>query len=154
MSITTDPEKGSKREEFHVGFTDFAEFIASDHELSLYKGFASLAAQNLLYLQAELQVLEKELSNLDKEDQSTLKQSQDDAEKKSIDAAARAWEGMVWQCEAGNERGQKRMELILKIRKLVKEYGMAPAPATSTLSITDFDKKQRKHYFAGVKSSH
>lgn len=132
MSVATDPEKANTRKEFHVGFTDFAEFIASDRELSLYKGFASLAARNLLYLQAELQVLETELAALDDEDQSTSKHSQDEEEKKSIDGAARAWERIVSQCEAGDERGVKRKKLIMDIRKLMKEYGASLVPISET----------------------
>lgn len=124
LTVTIDTEKASASKEFHVGFADFAEFIASDKEFSLYKGFGSLAARNLLYLQAELQVLSKELTTLDEEDKSRSKYSQDDSEKESIDATARAWEGIVWQCDAGNERELRRMKLILKIRKLVKEYGI------------------------------
>lgn len=123
LSTTVDSEKGGLRKEYHDGFADFAEYIASDSELSLYKGFASLTARNILYLQAELQVLEKELRNLDTEDQLRLGRTIDERERNVVDSAARAWEGITWQCEVGNERELKRMNLILKIREVVKQYG-------------------------------
>jgi len=123
MTDGLDTEKVQKPKEFHVGFADFSEYIASDDQLSLYKSFASLGARNLLYPQAELQVLEKELKSLDDRDQQCLKDTEDDDERRMVEAAARAWEGIQMQSEAGNERERRRMDLILRIRKLMKEYG-------------------------------
>jgi hypothetical protein len=124
MSTTdTDSEKADATKEFHAGFADFAEYIARDNELSLYKGFASLTARNLLYLQAELQVLGKELCTLDEEDEKHLQTAEVDSGKIALDAAARSWEAIMHQCKAGNEHEIRRMSLILKIRKPVKEYG-------------------------------
>ena len=120
---TVDFEKNEGAKEYQVGFADFAEYVASDSDLSLYKGFHSIAARNLLYLQAELQVLSNQLTQMDEEDKQHMARTRDEEKKAAIDKAARAWEGIQEQCEEMNERERQRMGLILKIRKLVKEYG-------------------------------
>jgi hypothetical protein len=37
-----------------------------------------------------------------------------DEERMGIESAVRAWEGLKFQCDAGNEAERKRMEVILK----------------------------------------
>jgi hypothetical protein len=124
-SSDVDTEKLGRPKEFQVGFADFAEYIASDEELSLYKGFSSLAARNLLYFQAELQALGRELKSMDEADQLRMRTTADDQERMAIESAARAWERLKFQCDAGDEREGKRMAIILKLRKLMKDYGRA-----------------------------
>jgi hypothetical protein len=63
-----DPEKGLSNNEIACGYAEFADSIASDSELSLYCGFNTLAARNILHLQAVVQVLEKRLQELDARD--------------------------------------------------------------------------------------
>ncbi|MCJ1388660.1 hypothetical protein MMC18_001509 [Xylographa bjoerkii] len=101
MSIAnTDVEAKKSPTEFLEGYTDFAQYIASDEELSIYRRFGSLGARNILYLQAELQVLEAELQRLDDEDK-TLGQSNSGGTKKQTDFAARAWESFQQQSPYG-----------------------------------------------------
>jgi len=97
-----ESRKAGKPNEFHVGFADFSEYIASDDHLSLYKGFPSLGARNLLYLQAELQVLEKELKLLDDRDQLCVRDTEDDDERRMIDVAARV--DTMWSRERAREK--------------------------------------------------
>src|SRR5450432_1649473 len=108
------------------GFAEFSEFIATDGELSIYRRFGSLGARNILYLQAELQVLESQLKALDDDDHSVvLLSSGKDCEKKAVDDAARAWESFESQVRARDQRQCRKMEIIIKIRILMKEYGMS-----------------------------
>jgi hypothetical protein len=56
-----DQEASRAPKEFLDGYVDFAEFVASDGQLSIFTQFGSLAARNLLYLEAELQLLPFEI---------------------------------------------------------------------------------------------
>jgi hypothetical protein len=119
----SDLEKQSFAIENHIGFAEFAKFIASDHDLSLYKCFADVSARNLLYLQAELQYLTLELEIYDKEDQHILATSQDEKEKLEIEKCARTWSGILHQGLHGPARSVRRLEMIKELRQLMKEYG-------------------------------
>jgi hypothetical protein len=122
-----DIERKQKSKEYLESFADFSQYIASDDALSIYRRFGGLDACNILYLQAESQFLEQKLEKMDKEDINVLANcdaSDDSDEKKRIDAAARAWESFVYQAEAGSERQKTRMKLILRIRTVMKDYGL------------------------------
>lgn len=118
-----DEEKQDRIPENHFGFADFASFIASDRELSLYKGFRTTTARNLLYLQAELQHLSLELESYDREDQATFTDSKDELEKLEIERSARTWGGILMQSAEGNPRAVRRLVMIRELRNLTKEYG-------------------------------
>lgn len=120
--VETDVEAAQEEIEYLPGYRDFAEFIASDHSLSVYRKFAVLGARNLLHLQAELQLLELQLHNLDLADQETIASSaaQDPTE---TEIAARSWDDLKMQANKGDEKQIGRLRIIYKIRKLMKEYG-------------------------------
>jgi len=111
------------RQEYLQGYTDFSHFIASDYSLSIYRKFAVLGARNLLYLQGELQLLELQLAELDNEDKKTISLSQDPDQASETEKAARSWEDMKRLAEEGVEEKAHKLELIYKIRKVMKEYG-------------------------------
>lgn len=102
------------------GFAAVSSWVATDpdNETFVYRKFDDLAARNLLYLQSELLCLEKELHVLDRED----------AEGEDMEAkdAARTWETLVRQSDAGLESARKRMDLIRGIRAKLKEYRELP----------------------------
>ncbi len=87
-----DIESARDEKEYLHGFADFSQFIASDFSLSIYRKFAALGARNILYLQAELQLLEIQLKELDDTDKRTIGWSDDTTEKLKAEAAARSWE--------------------------------------------------------------
>ncbi|KAH0534091.1 hypothetical protein FGG08_007310 [Glutinoglossum americanum] len=118
----TDVEIGESAKEFLEGFSDFSQFIASDDDLSIYRRFGSLGARNILYLQAELQLLEQNLQKLDEADHDVVMRHSDEDEKKEVDLAARAWECFEYQSKKGTERQMLKMKLILRIREVMKEY--------------------------------
>jgi hypothetical protein len=110
--------------EYIDGYVDFSEFIASDYSLSIYRKFASLGARNLLYLQAELQLLQFQLRALDDADQAILRSPGDNIEKARTDNANRSWEDLEQQVAEGDIRQVERHRMIYKLRRLMKEYGM------------------------------
>lgn len=111
-------------QEYLQGYTDFSHFIASDYSLSIYRKFGVLGARNLLYLQGELQLLELQLSELDDEDKKTIGCSQSLDQASETEKAARSWEDMKRLAEEGVEKQAHKLEIIYKIRKVTKEYGL------------------------------
>ncbi|KAH0562956.1 hypothetical protein GP486_002479 [Trichoglossum hirsutum] len=107
-----DIEKGGlKGSEYLAGYPDFAAFIASGKELAIYRAFDRLSARNILYLQSELLYLQDKLEEFDRHD----------LEAKSFEEkmAARCWQIMA---EPSNDHDRERLELIRKIRPVLKEY--------------------------------
>jgi hypothetical protein len=122
-SHDVDQEASRASKEFLDGYVDFAEFIASDAQLSIFRQFRSLAARNLLYLEAELQLLEFEIQAIDDADQALLNNGDDEERKTKTEEAIRAWECFRKQTEI-DPRQARKLEMITKLRRLMKEYGM------------------------------
>lgn len=111
------------------GFAGAASWMAADRdgEALIFRRFGTLAARNLLYLQAEVLALEKRLARLD-----ATVATQGDMQ---VRDAARTWEVLVEQCEDGvgaeeedvraeavRLQARERMEIILALRSRTKEY--------------------------------
>lgn len=124
MSSTrsSDIEASKTPKEFLEGYADFAEFIASDDDLSIYRRFRPLSARNLLYLQAELQVLEARLRDLDEKSKAEIDNGRNLGEKMEILQAARDWESFVRKAELGDERQMEKLKVVVEIRRVMKEY--------------------------------
>jgi len=122
--VVADVEAARDENEYLRGYPDFAHFIASDYSLSIYRKFAVLGARNLLYLQAELQLLELQLGELDDEDKKTIGWSRNSDEALETEKAARSWEDLNRLATEGNEEKTQKLEMIYKIRNLMKEYGL------------------------------
>lgn len=122
-ATTNDIEAASVVREYLPGFADFSHFIASDYSLSIYRKFATLGARNLLYLQAELQLLERRLHDLDEGDQLIIELSDVAEEKQKVESGARSWEDLEQQAEDGDQQQAEKLNIIYKIRKLMQEYG-------------------------------
>ncbi len=106
-----------KPREYLDGFPSFAAFIASDKDLAIYRRFDRLSARNLLYLQSEIIALEAELDELDGDDFNAARTRDLD-----VMQSARCWEAMVRGSAVFDSRDAARMELIRKLRGLMKEY--------------------------------
>jgi hypothetical protein len=141
MSASSPDVEANNRPKEHLeGFADFAHFIGSDETLSIYRRFASLGARNLTYLQAELQYLEQQLDDIDKEDKKLLDNNGTSNEKHMINAAARAWEAFSGLAEDGDERQKKKMELILRIREVMKLYGKNERETQQNIRLMSVEK--------------
>lgn len=117
-----DVEVAKEPKEYLEGFTDFSHYMASDDALFIFRRFGSLSARNILYLQAELQLLEQQLQELDELDNNVLRQLGEGNEKALVDSAARSWESFKDQADRV-ERQKTKMDLIVRLRTLMKEYG-------------------------------
>ena len=94
-------------------FPTFADFIASDPELSVFRRFDGLSSRNLLYLQSELLDLQVRLADFDQED---LNEKNGD-----VILSAKCWETFAVRSEE-HPRENERMETIRRIRVVMKEY--------------------------------
>ena len=98
------------------GFAAVAEWIAldPDNETFVFRKFDTLAARNLLYMQARILSLEQQFDALD----TGVTESND----MSLKDAARSWEELVKQDSEGEDRARRQMELITETREALKEY--------------------------------
>ena len=94
-------------------YATFAQFIASDPELSLYRNFQSLSSRNLLYLQSSLTELENRLKEFDEEDGEQLNND--------ILLSAKCWETFSSRAQE-HPREEERMEVIKQIQGTLKDY--------------------------------
>jgi hypothetical protein len=99
---------------FVVGYPKLAAQIEILPELSIFRRFGALNAQNLLYMQAELTYLEKKLR------EQQLSDNAHPLGKRS--AYALNW---FWLKESENTDAGEQLDLILEIRKILKEYSMS-----------------------------
>ncbi|KAJ4294547.1 hypothetical protein N0V90_008238 [Kalmusia sp. IMI 367209] len=96
------------------GYPKFAGQIELRPEFAIFRRFGALNAENLLYLQAELVLLERSLGEQQKAD------SESSHQRKS--KYALNW----YQLSNSEEHGDtKQLDLVLKIRKTLKEYNDA-----------------------------
>jgi hypothetical protein len=101
------------------GFPSFSTFIASDPDYStlVFKRFHPLAMRSLLYLQSELAEMQARQEQYDAEDQSI---EHGDLHTKEC---AMNWETFRYAAkQPGNEKQEKRMQLVIDIRAKMKEY--------------------------------
>jgi len=125
MADTNDDIEATRGgKEYLDGYVDFSEFIASDYSLSIYRKFGSLAARNLLYLEAELQLLQFQLGAFDDADSAILRRPADGVEKARTENANRSWDDLKQQAMEGDTRQAEKLRMIYELRRLMKEYGM------------------------------
>lgn len=96
-------------------YRTFADFVASDSDLSIFRRFDCLNAKNLLYLQSELLSLEDQIDQLDEEDlaENTL----------DTMLTARCWEVLASRAK-DSPREAERMKLIKDTRETLERYSM------------------------------
>ncbi|KAH6989499.1 hypothetical protein BKA56DRAFT_256686 [Ilyonectria sp. MPI-CAGE-AT-0026] len=113
-----------KRLRRHGGYSAAASWLASDpdDEALVFRKFNRLAALNLLYMQSEVLELEKRVDSMHL---STV-----DGHDMGLKDAARTWETLIRQCQPGSEfrlDAKERMDLLLELRKKLKDYHEALA---------------------------
>jgi hypothetical protein len=96
------------------GYAKIASRIASHPELGIYRRFAALNAQNILYLQAELHGLEHELKQYASEDAAA---SSDETRK----LYSRDWQTLA----ESPEEDRRQWNTMCRIRVKLKEYSMS-----------------------------
>jgi hypothetical protein len=135
LDLEAAQEDSKYMEEYLPGYVDFSHFIASDYSLSIYRKFAVLGTRNLLYLEAELQLLEFQLHALDESDKLITQQHADEVQRTRTDAAIRSWDDLKRQALEGDERQRGKLRMIYKLRRVMKEYG-----AQNTFSVLNHER--------------
>jgi hypothetical protein len=102
-----------------VGYPKLATKIELQPELSIYRRFGALNAQNLLYYQAELVDLEESLKKQQTADNSTANS------RKS--KYAKSWYKLQ---DSDIDGDTEQLDLVLKVRKTLKEYSKYYASST------------------------
>jgi hypothetical protein len=105
------PSPQDPLQEYVIGYPKLAAQMEILPELSIFRRFGGLNAQNLLYMQAELTYLEKKLRERQRAD------STDPSGKRSSYALNWFWLKASENTDAG---GQQQM--VLRIREVLKEY--------------------------------
>lgn len=98
------------------GFSGLATWVAldPDNESFIFRKFDKLAARRLLHMQAKLASLE---GNLKRHDKNVLASLDMD-----VRSAAREFEELVKQKDAGNETAIKTMELLEEVDETLPRY--------------------------------
>jgi hypothetical protein len=96
------------------GYAKIASRIAAHPELGIYRRFAALNAQNILYLQAELHGLELELKQYASEDAAA---SNDETRK----LYSRDWQTLA----ESTDDDRRQWNTMCRIRGKLKEYSMS-----------------------------
>jgi hypothetical protein len=98
------------------GYPSLAAFIASDRDRStlIYKRFDELAARNILYIQSELAELQAQQRAFDDEDLTTTDLA--------MKQCSRNYSTLTKAVEDGDPKQQQRWELMLRIRKTMRDY--------------------------------
>lgn len=95
------------------GYAKIASRIAAHPELGIYRRFAVLNAQNILYLQAELHGLEQELRQYASEDAA----ASSDEERKLY---SRDWQTLAESADSD----RRQWNTMCRIRSKLREYSM------------------------------
>ena len=96
-----------------VGYPRLAAHMSLQPETAIFRTFSELNAKNLLYMQAEIALLEKELHRCELED------AKDICPKRHKSQYAVSW---YWLIESKCDGDTKQLDLVLRIRRLLKEY--------------------------------
>lgn len=99
------------KDEKMEGYAKIASRVAENPELGIYRRFAALNAQNLLYLQAELHGLEQELRKHAQEDAA----ASDDETRKLY---SRDWHTLA----KSTDKDRRQWNTMCRIRGALKEY--------------------------------
>lgn len=121
------------------GFPSLARFIASDHDRTslVFKRFDELAALNLLYLQSELADLQAQRATHD------AKALNGDLQSRlcALEGAMH-WEKFRNDATIPGSKAEERIQLVMKIRRLMKEYSKI-ANSSSLQKSADWDEEKR-----------
>ncbi|EXF84553.1 hypothetical protein CFIO01_04721 [Colletotrichum fioriniae PJ7] len=106
----------------------FAEFIASDSELSVFRSFQALSARNLLQLQSRMLEIEAELQKSDEDDAAGV----DEASR----LATKCWEVFALRAQEKDSREARKMDLLYRLQETIKEYHEALVLRSQVMKFT------------------
>lgn len=134
-SNLTDSDADVELGVYNDGYPALAHWMAQDpdSETLIFRKFDSLSVRNLLYLQAELFDIEGRLLKLEKQ----ISKRRDI----TLMESARRWETFIENAEGPNVRPeQEMMELVVKMRKKLKEYRKSYRNSLPLLGLKEVDE--------------
>ncbi|KAF2655457.1 hypothetical protein K491DRAFT_598815 [Lophiostoma macrostomum CBS 122681] len=114
-----------------VGYPKLAAHISLQPETAIFRAFSELNAKNLLYLQAEIAFLEQELRRCE------LQDSKDTCPTRNKSKYAVSW---YWLTESKYDGDTKQLDLVLRIRGLLREYNEALIQQSTILNLPEPEK--------------
>ncbi|KAK1623490.1 hypothetical protein BDP81DRAFT_332022 [Colletotrichum phormii] len=96
-------------------YARFAEFSASDPELTIFRSFQVLASRNLLYLQSAMLEIENEMRELDEEDARDMMNLE-------VLLSTKCWETFSARAKENCEREAARMRLVARLKETSEDY--------------------------------
>lgn len=92
------------------GYAKLSSLMSTDPEFAIYRKFAALNSQNLLYYQAELMGLELDLQEIAMEDRC------------SQDSDKRLFSDNWFELKSASAGKNLQIQKVMQIRKVLKEY--------------------------------
>src|SRR4051812_3045401 len=115
MSEETTP---NNRSTYKGGYERLAQGMRASDSMAIFRRFATLSIENLLYLQADLVRLERDLRRSQEEDRTSKHNFRS---RYSMD-----WELIYHSRKEAFGASPQQLETILEIRSRLKEYRKAP----------------------------
>ena len=107
------------------GYPRLGRLMSASPALAIFRRFGTLNAQNLLYLQAEINELERELQEIAIEDRS------------SADAETQCYSREWWKLAGAKGRNSLQWKKCLEIRTKLAEYSTMLLTSDETKSMSD-----------------
>lgn len=108
-----------------VGYPKIAGQMNTQPETAIFRRFGELNAKDLLYRQAELAYLEKQLYKCEMEDSGS-----------TVGAKPYYAISWYWLSHSMADGDAKQLDLVLKIRKCIKEYSRFPCVPPDLVHLT------------------
>ena len=117
--------------ELVAGYPRLAHEMGSIPELAIYRRFADLNNQNLLYYQAELVMLERKLR---RQERASSISSADTSNSELKDATHLEY-AKDWYWLAEEDPNNRQWQTVLRLREVLKDYSQSRSPRTITMPL-------------------
>ncbi|KAF8253786.1 hypothetical protein K440DRAFT_618263 [Wilcoxina mikolae CBS 423.85] len=125
------------------GYGKFADLISRDPELSIYRQFSRLSAQNLLYLQSELRALEDDFDRFKADDIKGERQQQLPNKPYLLGRSFEELQADSKSNSASRNTSKERIKKIMRARRVMKEYHEALVLEAQVLSLPKPSRRVR-----------
>ncbi|KAK5742701.1 hypothetical protein LTR17_003234 [Elasticomyces elasticus] len=142
--------------EYCPGFAEIAAMLSMNEEKEggMYRRFRQLSTGNLLYMQAQLDSLESDLQAMDEVDKETINTGSTISRMETLQCAV-SWDSLE---QSKDGQREKRVKLVLDIRRLLKEYHealvldskVAQLPSPSEAHLKTFQRFAAERQLGGL----
>ncbi|KAF2641830.1 hypothetical protein P280DRAFT_468343 [Massarina eburnea CBS 473.64] len=128
QQVMSSPHSGNALEELVIGYPKLSGQMEIVPETAIFRRFGALNARNLLYMQSELMALEKDL----------IKQELADSVAPEKCKYALDW---YWLSQSKAPGDTKQLDLVLKVREMIREYNMSLLLQARICSLPEPDRE-------------